>query len=416
MSDIIIKQAQAAKEASRQLSVMSSNVKNNILLSMATALCEKYEIILAENQKDMDEARTRGLSNALLDRLLLTKERIESIADNICQVASLSDPIGNGVMSVKRPNGLDIRSIRVPFGVIGIIYEARPNVTADAIALCIKSGNAVILRGGSEAINSNRIIASILADTAYQHGLPLGSIQFIDRKSRDVVDILLHLRQYIDLIIPRGGAGLIQHVVTNSSVPVIETGVGNCHIYVDDAADQYMATSIIINAKTSRPSVCNAVETILIHRAIAQEYLPSLITALQKHHVEIRGDELVCSIDNTIKPAQSADWDTEYNDLIIAIKVVESIEDAVKHINTHGSGHSEAIITDNYHQALYFQAHVDAATVYVNASTRFSDGNEFGFGAEIGISTQKLHARGPMGLEALTTIKYLVYGDGQIRK
>lgn len=382
---------------------------------MAHALEVKTSIILEENNLDMENGRQKGLSASLLDRLLLTTERIAQMADGLRQIANLNDPVGNGIMSCRRPNGLDIRCIRVPLGLVGIVYEARPNVTADAIGLCLKSGNAVILRGGSEAIHSNKILASILAEAAYSAGIPHGAIQFINITEHNAVDVMMRLNKYIDVIIPRGGAGLIKCVVENSSVPVIETGVGICHIFVDEFADLELATKIILNAKTSRPAVCNAIETILIDQKIANEYLPIICQKLSDAKVEIRGCEKSLSICPKLKTATEKDWSTEYGDLIISIKIVENIDDAISHINTYGSGHSEAIITTNYNNALKFQKLIDASAVYVNASTRFTDGNEFGFGAEIGISTQKLHARGPMGLEALTTMKYLIYGEGQIR-
>ncbi len=411
----ITNQAKAAKEAAKKLSLLSSSDKDKALLAMANVLETKIPLILQENTIDMEEGRKKGLSSPLLDRLLLTTERIKQMADGLRQIATLKDPVGNGIMSMRRPNGLDIRCIRVPLGLVGIIYEARPNVTADAIGLCLKSGNAVILRGGSEAIHSNKALSSILAEAAYSAGIPHGSIQFISITDHEAVNTMIRLNKYLDVIIPRGGAKLINRVVENSSVPVIETGVGNCHIYVDNEFDPDMATKIIINAKTSRPAVCNAIETVLIHADAANEFLLKICEQLQNHHVEIRGCEKCLELCSDLKPATDEDWATEYGDLILSIKIVNSIDDAIEHINKFGSGHSEAIITTNYNHALKFQRMVDAAAVYVNASTRFTDGNEFGFGAEIGISTQKLHARGPMGLEALTTMKYLIYGEGQIR-
>lgn len=411
----ITEQAKMAKQASKQLALLSSEDKNKAILAMANALESKISMILQENNLDMENGRKKGLTSALLDRLLLTTERIKQMADGLRQIANLKDPIGDGIMSTLRPNGLDIRCIRVPLGLVGIIYEARPNVTADTIGLCLKSGNAIILRGGSEAICSNKILATILADAAYSNGIPQGAIQFISITDHEAVDVMINLKKYIDVIIPRGGAGLINHVVENSIVPVIETGVGVCHVYVDDECDFATASNIILNGKTSRPSVCNAIETVLLNQKIAREFLPSLCEQLKKANVEIRGCEKCLAICPDLKLATDEDWSTEYGDLILSIKIVDDLDEAIEHINKYGTGHSEAIVTTNYHHALKFQKMVDAAAVYVNASTRFTDGNEFGFGAEIGISTQKLHARGPMGLEALTTMKYLIYGEGQVR-
>ncbi len=415
IKDAVTAQAIEAKKASRALSLLSSHDKNKALLSMADVLETKVALLLQENAADMEEGRKKGLSAALLDRLLLTAERVHQMAHGLRQIANLPDPVGSGIMSMRRPNGLDIRCIRVPLGLVGIIYEARPNVTADAIGLCLKSGNAVMLRGGSEAIHSNKALSFILAEAAYSAGIPKGSIQFVAHTEHEAVDVMMHLSQFIDVIIPRGGAGLIQHVKNNSTVPVIETGVGNCHVYVDSEFDADTASRIIINAKTSRPAVCNAIETVLLHQDAANEFLLSLCKQLQEHKVEIRGCERCLDICSDLKPATEEDWSTEYGDLILSMKIVDDIDEAIEHINTYGSGHSEAIITTNYYHALKFQRMVDAAAVYVNASTRFTDGNEFGFGAEIGISTQKLHARGPMGLQALTTMKYLIYGEGQVR-
>lgn len=411
----ITAQAAEAKRASRILAQLSSYDKDKALLAMADTLETKTALLLQENAADMEAGRKKGLSSAMLDRLLLTAERIHQIAHGLRQIAGLQDPVGNGIMSMRRPNGLDIRCIRVPLGLVGIIYEARPNVTADAIGLCLKSGNAVMLRGGSEALHSNKALATVLAEAAYGAGIPKGSIQFVAAVDHKAVDVMMKLSDFIDVIIPRGGAGLIKHVKENSTVPVIETGVGNCHVYVDDEFDPEIACRIIINAKTSRPAVCNAIETVLIHQNAANEFLLDICRRLQDHKVEIRGCERCLDICAGLKPATEEDWSTEYGDLILSIKIVNDIDEAIEHINSYGSGHSEAIITTNYNHALKFQRMVDAAAVYVNASTRFTDGNEFGFGAEIGISTQKLHARGPMGLEALTTMKYLIYGEGQVR-
>ncbi len=415
IKEIVTKQAEAAHKAAKKLSVISSSDKNKALLSMANALESKVEIILHENMIDMDNARKKKLSAALLDRLLLTSERVSQMANGLRQIAALNDPVGNGIISMRRPNGLDIRCIRVPFGLIGIIYEARPNVTADAIGLCLKSGNAIILRGGSEAVHSNKVLANILAEAAYNAGIPHDCIQFVSITEHEAVDVMMRLNKFIDVIIPRGGATLIKRVVENSTVPVIETGVGICHVYVDNEFDAQIASDIIINAKTSRPAVCNAIETVLIHQDAANEFLFKICQQLKEHKVEIRGCEKCLQLYSDLKPANDEDWSTEYGDLILSLKIVDDIDEAIDHINTFGSGHSEAIITTNYNHALKFQRMIDAAAVYVNASTRFTDGNEFGFGAEIGISTQKLHVRGPMGLEALTTMKYLIYGEGQIR-
>lgn len=412
---MIIEQGKAAKKAARKMTILTSAKKNKALLAMADILLARQDVILKANAIDMEAAKNKNISNALLDRLYLSPERIEKIAAGIRQIAALEDPVGSGDFTTVRPNGLEIRRVRVPLGVVGIIYEARPNVTADAAALCLKSGNAVILRGGSEAINSNQAIALLLAEAAAANGIPEGAIQFIARTDRQAVDIMLHLRKYLDVIIPRGGASLINHVVENSTVPVIETGRGICHLFVDDTADFAMAEKLIVNAKTSRPAVCNALETLLVHEKAAAEFLPLIVKALRQRKVELRGCEKTCALCGDMLPAAEQDWQTEYGDLILSIKIVRDVQEAVEHINTYNTGHSETIVTNNLANAIYFQQNADAAVVYVNASTRFTDGGEFGFGAEIGISTQKLHARGPMGLRELTTVKYLVQGNGQIR-
>ncbi|WP_196595285.1 glutamate-5-semialdehyde dehydrogenase [Pectinatus frisingensis] len=409
------KQAAAADDASHKLAALSTREKNNALSAMADCLEHRQKLILMENQLDLSAGRNENLSPALLDRLMLNEERLHQIADGLRQIAALPDPIGGGIMEMRRPNGLDIRAVRVPLGVVGVIYEARPNVTADVIGLCIKSGNAIILRGGSEAINSNRIISSMLALAAYQAGIPEGAIQFIDSTDRSIVNQMLHLREHIDVIIPRGGNGLINYVVKNSTVPVIETGAGICHAFVDEDADFNMAQNIIINAKTSRPAVCNTIETLLVHKNIADKFIPIIAGKLAEYKVELRGCPRTQAIYPGMTAASQEDWSTEYHDLILSIKVVDNVDAAIEHINKYNTGHSEVIITNNYNNARLFQKAVDAAAVYVNASTRFTDGFEFGFGAEIGISTQKLHARGPMGLNALTTMKYLIDGNGQIR-
>ena len=411
----MMEKAQAAKAASHKMAILSSSVKNAALMEMANALEKRAELVLEANVADLDDARGKGLKRSYLVRLMLNECRIQQMAECLRQTASLPDPIAQGDYSTVRPNGLEIRRVRVPIGVIGIIYEARPNVTADATALCLKSGNAVILRGGSEAIRSNTAIASLLSKAAVKMGIPEGAVQFVDFPDREAVDAMTHMRGLLDVIIPRGGAGLIQHIVTNSTVPVIETGTGVCHTFVDETADFDMAIKIAVNAKTSHPSVCNAMQTLLLHEAIAPEFLPKLSWGMGDKHVGMRGDERAREICPEMKEATEEDWSTEYGDLILSIKVVPDLDAAIAHINKYNTGHSETIVTENLANAHRFQKEVDAAAVYVNASTRFTDGFEFGFGAEIGISTQKLHARGPMGLEALTSTKYLIYGEGQVR-
>ena len=409
------KKAEAAKAASYKLGTLSTKVKNEALLAMAHALEQRSSMILAANAQDLEEARQKGVKRSYLDRLLLDENRIAGMAEGLRQTAALPDPIGQGDYSTVRPNGLEIRRVRVPLGVVGIIYEARPNVTADALALCLKSGNAVLLRGGSEAIRSNIAISSLLAEEAYKHGIPEGAIQFIDFTDREAVGVMTHLTGLLDVIIPRGGAGLIKRVVEDSSVPVIETGTGVCHTYVDEGADLQMALDIAVNAKTSRPSVCNAMETLLVHKNVAEKFLPMLYEAMSAKKVELRGCEQSRAICPEMQAAEEIDWSTEYGDLILSVKVVEDVAAAIAHINRYNTGHSETIVTRDLANAARFQKEVDAAAVYVNASTRFTDGFEFGFGAEIGISTQKLHARGPMGLMELTSSKYLIMGEGQIR-
>ena len=409
------KKAEAAKGAAAKLALLGADVKNKALLAMADALEKRSEVILQANELDLEDARQKKVKRSYLDRLLLDEGRIASMAEGLRQTAALPDPVATGDYSTVRPNGLEIRRVRVPLGVIGIIYEARPNVTADAAGLCLKAGNAVILRGGSEAIRSNTAIASLLSKAAVKMGIPEGAVQFVDFPNREAVDAMTHMRGLLDVIIPRGGAGLIQHIVTNSTVPVIETGTGVCHTFVDETADFDMAIKIAVNAKTSHPSVCNAMETLLVHEAIAPEFLPKLSWAMGEKHVEMRGDERAREICPEMKEATEEDWSTEYGDLILSIKVVPDLDAAIAHINKYNTCHSETIVTENLANAHRFQKEVDAAAVYVNASTRFTDGFEFGFGAEIGISTQKLHARGPMGLEALTSTKYLIYGEGQVR-
>lgn len=414
--ELVKAKAQAAKQAAAKLAVTSTAVKNAALLAMAAALEAQQSEILAANERDMTAAAAKGMKSSMLDRLKLTAERLSGMADGLRQVAGLADPVGNVIDGKTLPNGLHITKIRVPLGVIGIIYEARPNVTADAAGLCLKSGNAVILKGGSEAMESNKTVAAILAQAAEGAGIPAGSIQFIDTSDRQAVQDLIHMNGLVDVVIPRGGAGLIQAVVRNASVPVIETGAGVCHTYVDKDANVEMAMKIAFNAKVQRPSVCNAMETLLVHKDIADKFLPMMLMMYNSSAVEIRGDEAVQEYSGQVHPATEEDWSTEYGDLRLSVKIVDSIEEAMAHIAKYGTGHSECIVTNNYQAAQLFQYTVDAAAVYVNASTRFTDGNEFGFGAEIGISTQKLHARGPMALPELTSTKYLINGNGQVRK
>lgn len=414
--ELVKAKAQAAKQAAAKLAVTSTAVKNAALLAMAAALEAQQSEILAANERDMTAAAAKGMKSSMLDRLKLTAERISGMADGLRQIAGLADPVGNVIDGKTLPNGLHITKIRVPLGVIGIIYEARPNVTADAAGLCLKSGNAVILKGGSEAMESNKTVAAILAQAAEGAGIPADSIQFIDTSDRQAVQDLIHMNGLVDVVIPRGGAGLIQAVVRNASVPVIETGAGVCHTYVDKDADVEMAMKIAFNAKVQRPSVCNAMETLLVHKDIADKFLPMMLMMYNSSAVEICGDEAVQEYSGQVHPVTEEDWSTEYGDLRLSVKIVDSIEEAMAHIAKYGTGHSECIVTNNYQAAQLFQYTVDAAAVYVNASTRFTDGNEFGFGAEIGISTQKLHARGPMALPELTSTKYLINGNGQVRK
>lgn len=414
MSELIIK-GQKAKEASYVLMNATTTEKNNALLKMAEVLLKSSKEILEANKKDLENAIEKGTPKAMLDRLSLDESRINGMADGLKDVVSLPDPIGEVTGMWKRPNGLQIGKQRVPLGVIGIIYEARPNVTCDAAGLCLKSGNVVILRGGKEAINSNVAIVKALREGVKEAGLPEDVIQLVENTDREVATEMMKLNQYIDVLIPRGGVGLIQSVVQNATVPVIETGTGNCHVYVDCDADLEMAKNIVINAKTSRPSVCNAEEKLLVNEKIAKEFLPIIYKALKEKDVEVRGDKKVLEVLNEATEIQDDEWGKEYLDYIIGVKIVKDVDEAINHINKYGTGHSEAIITNNYENSQKFLQRVDAAAVYVNASTRFTDGSEFGFGAEIGISTQKLHARGPMGLNELTTNKYIIYGNGQVR-
>ena len=408
---------QQARTAARRLAAATTGDKNNALLAMAAQLQAQADAILAANARDVAYAKENGMSQSMLDRLSLSKDRIDGMADGVRQVAALPDPIGEVMDGFRRPNGLKIEKVRVPLGVIGIIYEARPNVTSDAAALCLKAGNAAILRGGKEAIDSNTAIANALRDGLAAAGLPADAVQLIPDTSRETATRLMRLNGYLDVLIPRGGAGLIRSVVENATVPVLETGTGNCHIYVDASADIDMACAITVNAKASRPSVCNAAETLLVHEAIAEKALPALGKALAKAGVRLHADDrsraLMAVVDAV--PATEQDWATEYLDYDMAVKVVPSLEAAIDHITRYSTGHSECIITDSQSAAQQFVDQVDAAAVYVNASTRFTDGGEFGLGAEIGISTQKLHARGPMGLRELTTCKYIITGNGQIR-
>jgi len=414
MSELII-MGQSAKEASYELGVASTKEKDNALLFMAEELINAKKQIIEANEIDLENARSRGISKTMLDRLALSEDRIQGMADGLKDVVKLQDPIGEVVSMWQRPNGLQIGQKRVPLGVIGIIYEARPNVTCDAAGLCLKTGNAVILRGGSEAINSNKAIVMALTNGLERAGLPKASVQLIEDTSREVATEMMRLNEFIDVLIPRGGAGLIQAVLKNATVPVIETGTGNCHIYVDENCDFEMAINIAVNAKVSRPSVCNSAEKLLVNEKIAKDFLPLAIKALRENGVVVKGDNESQAIINDIEKAEEEDWGKEYSDYIMAVRIVKDVDDAINHINKYGTGHSEAIITESYKNSQRFLQRVDAAAVYVNASTRFTDGSEFGFGAEIGISTQKLHARGPMGLKELTTIKYIIYGNGQIR-
>ena len=405
-----------ALEAKRKIATASTGEKNKVLEAIAQVLLENSDAILAENEKDIANARDNGISETMVDRLRLTKERIKGIADACMELVNLEDPVGEVLQGSVRPNGMRITKVRVPMGVIGIIYESRPNVTVDAGALCLKSGNAAILRGGKEAIHSNMILVNLMQRALETSGFAKETIQLVEDTSREVSTQMMQANGYIDVLIPRGGAGLIQAVVQNATVPVIETGTGNCHIYVDDSADLEMAVQITDNGKTQRPSVCNALENCLVHKDVADKFLPMLQKVFEKHQVEIRGCERTKAIlGDSVVLATPQDYATEFLDYIMSIKVVDSIEEAIAHIRKYSTGHSECIITESYRHAEQFQKEIDSACVYVNCSTRFTDGGEFGLGAEIGISTQKLHVRGPMGLKELTTMKYLINGSGQIR-
>lgn len=411
----IHEQAKAAKAASYPLMTLDTSTKNKALHAMADGLLAARDSILAANAEDVRIAREAGRAQAFLDRLSLSGERIAAMAEGLRKVAALPDPVGGADAVIRRPNGLAIEKRRVPLGVVGIIYEARPNVTSDAIGLCLKSGNACMLRGGSEAVRSNTAIAGCLAKAAYGCGVPEGAIQFVSDTDRETAAEMMRLVGYLDVLIPRGGAGLIRSVVENAKVPVIETGVGVCHAFIDASADLDMAASIVFNGKCTRPSVCNALETLLVHTDIAASALPEIKRLLNGKHTELRCCERARAILPDTKPATEEDWSTEYGDYILSVRVVDGLDEAIAHINRYGTRHSEVIVTNDYKNAERFLNEVDAAAVYVNASTRFTDGEEFGLGAEIGISTQKLHARGPMGLFELTSVKYVVRGSGQIR-
>ncbi len=406
---------QHAREAAALLNTMGTSKKNEALLKTAALLCEKSQEILEANGRDVQRAKLAGMSPSLVDRLALSQARIEAMAEGIRQVAALEDPVGEVISMKTRPNGLIIGQKRVPMGVIGIIYESRPNVTADAFALCFKAGNAVILRGGSDAIDSNKAIVAVIKEALRSVSVEENSIQLVTDTDRETAKQMMRLKEYIDVLIPRGGAGLIRTVVENSIVPVIETGTGNCHIYVDETADLDMAVSIVFNAKTQRTGVCNACESLVVHRSVEKEFLDRLVKRLKEKPVTLYGDEAAREAHDAVLPATEEDWGREYLDYKLSVRTVDSIEEAIAHINRYNTGHSEAIVTRSYENAQKFLNEVDAAAVYVNASTRFTDGFEFGFGAEIGISTQKLHARGPMGLKELTSTKYIIYGNGQVR-
>jgi glutamate-5-semialdehyde dehydrogenase len=412
MNELLIK-AERLQQAAKTLALLSTEEKNEALTRIAEALIKQKEWILQENEKDVALGKEQGLSPALIDRLQLTSERIEQIVDGVRQVAGLPDPIGEIVEEWTRPNGLRIQTIRVPLGVIGMVYEARPNVTVDAASLCLKTGNAVLLRGSSSALHSNKALVHVMKEALRESAIPADAIQLLEDTSREVAQQMFRLNGYLDVLIPRGGAGLIRSVIENATVPVLETGVGNCHIFIDESAQKQMAIDIVLNAKLQRPSVCNAVETVLIHQN--WPYVSELVETLHARGVELRGDSQLASSYAFIQQATEADWSTEYLAPILAVKLVQDVKEAVDHINRYGTKHSEAIISEQNDNVRFFFQAIDAAVLYHNASTRFTDGEQFGYGAEIGISTQKLHARGPMGLRAITTTKSLVYGTGQIR-
>ena len=415
MKEMLVQLGKRAKDAEAALRTISTDKKNQVLAAVADHLVKNSEALLKANEEDVKNGKANHMPEGLVDRLLLTRERIEGMADGLRQLVDLEDPVGEVTGMKKRPNGLLIGQKRVPLGVIGIIYEARPNVTADAFGLCFKTGNVVILKGGSDAIHSNQAIVACIRETLKEQGITEDAIQLIEDTSRETAGEFMKMNEYVDVLIPRGGKGLIRAVVNQSTIPVIETGTGNCHIYVDETADPEMAADIIMNAKTQRVGVCNACESLLVHDSMKEVLLPVLAERLREKHVEMRADQEALSLMPGAVPADEEDWGTEYLDYILSNKIVYSVEEAIAHINRYNTGHSEAIITNNYMHAQKFLDEVDAAAVYVNASTRFTDGCEFGYGAEIGISTQKLHARGPMGLLALTTTKYIIYGNGQIR-
>ncbi|MGF9966849.1 glutamate-5-semialdehyde dehydrogenase [Bacillus rhizoplanae] len=414
MNEVLAK-GQKAKKIAGELVTKSTNEKNKALAAVAEQLIVETSYILEENKRDIEQGKAKGMSASLLDRLMLNEQRIIDMAEGIRQLIELRDPVGECVAAWERPNGLSIREMRVPLGVVGMIYEARPNVTVDAATICLKTGNAVILRGSSSAAYSNKAIVAVIHRALKQTSLPPESVQLIEDNSRDSAKQLFTLNEYLDVLIPRGGKQLIDTVVREASVPVLETGAGNCHIFIDETADKQMAFDIIVNAKTQRPSVCNAIETIILHENWAQRFGTELFSFLKERGVELRGDKKVLTIDSSLVPASEEDWETEFLSLTLAVRIVSSVEEAIRHINAYGSMHSEAIITENEENVSKFFTSVDAAALYHNASTRFTDGFEFGFGAEIGISTQKLHARGPMGLSALTSTKYVIRGNGQIR-
>jgi glutamate-5-semialdehyde dehydrogenase len=415
LQTVLLEQGRRARAAARYLATASTTVKNESLMAMADDLEAHIPELLQANRMDLDNGSRQGLSSALLERLTLNEARVKDMAQGLREIVALPDPIGEVLSMGRRPNGLEIGRVRTPIGVVGLIYESRPNVTADAAGLCLKAGNAILLRGGEEALASNRAIARIIAGAATRCGIPEGAIQLVDSEEREAAVIMMKMNDYLDVLIPRGGKGLKQAVMENATVPYIMTGMGNCHVYVDEYADLEKACAIVLNAKVQRPSVCNAAETLLVHAAVAGDFLPTMIKQLEAAGVEIRACERSRAFVSQVKPAVPEDWDTEYLDLILAVKIVDDIEEAIEHINIHGTGHSEAIVSQNYSNVRRFMTAVDAAAVYANASTRFTDGNVFGFGAEMGISTQKLHARGPMGLRELTTTKFIVYGDGHIR-
>ncbi|MEC1603656.1 MULTISPECIES: glutamate-5-semialdehyde dehydrogenase [Bacillus] len=415
MSEVSVK-ATLAKEAAAEMMMKTTAEKNEALSLIANGLRKELDFLLSENAKDIENGKANGLTPDVIDRLTLDEKRIRDIADAVELLIDLADPVGESLETIEKANGLFIEKIRVPLGVAGMIYEARPNVTVDAATLCLKTGNAVVLRGSSSAIHSNKALVSVIHRALEQSALPINAVQLIEDTSRETAKELFTLNDGLDVLIPRGGKKLIDLVVRESTVPVLETGAGNCHIFIDETANQQMAEKIVINAKTQRPSVCNAIESLLIHKAWSEQHGKELLTQLEKAGVEIRGDEFVCGLHSSSKQASEEDWGTEYLGPVISVKTVESVQEAVQHIQKYGTNHSEAILTENDKHAAYFQTAVDAAAVYHNASTRFTDGFEFGYGAEIGISTQKLHARGPMGLPALTSTKYIIKGTGQIRE